>query len=123
MKAGAGGNLWIFLNNDDGIHAPWLWAIYPALQQEHQLKVVAPENEQSPVRLAISLLTPLRVKKARGNGIFFGWAISGTPADCIKLGPAHSGFQVTSTLVIHWSPSTRYVPVYATRVLSRSARS
>jgi 5'-nucleotidase len=77
--------LHILLTNDDGIHAPGLWAIYQTLQQEHQVEVVAPESEQSAVGHAISLLNPLRVKKVRRNGMFFGWAVSGTPADCVKI--------------------------------------
>ena len=78
----------ILLTNDDGIHAPGLMAIYQALEQEHQVEVVAPESEQSAVGHAITLLTPLRVKKVRKNGTFFGWAVSGTPADCVKIAMA-----------------------------------
>ena len=78
----------ILLTNDDGIHAPGLWAIYQALRPEHQVEVVAPESEQSAVGHAISLLNPLRVKKVRKNGSFFGWAVSGTPADCVKIAMA-----------------------------------
>jgi 5'/3'-nucleotidase len=77
--------LHILLTNDDGIHAPGLWAMYQALRPEHQVEVVAPESEQSAVGHAISLLNPLRVKKVRKNGNFFGWAVNGTPADCVKI--------------------------------------
>lgn len=80
--------MFILLTNDDGIYAPGLWAIHQTLQQEHQVAVVAPESEQSAVGHAISLLTPLRVKKVRKNGMFFGWAVSGTPADCVKIAMA-----------------------------------
>jgi 5'-nucleotidase len=47
--------------------------------------VVAPESEQSAVGHAISLNTPLRVKKAPLAGDGWGWAVSGTPADCVKI--------------------------------------
>jgi 5'-nucleotidase len=47
--------------------------------------VVAPESEQSAVGHAISLNTPLRVKKAPLAGGGWGWAVSGTPADCVKI--------------------------------------
>ena len=77
--------MYILLTNDDGIHAPGLWAMYQALRQEHQVEVVAPESEQSAVGHAISLLNPLRVKKIKKNGVFFGLAVSGTPADCVKI--------------------------------------
>ncbi len=75
----------ILLTNDDGIHAPGLAALYNALQGEHTVWVVAPEHEMSAVGHAISLNTPLRVKKVHTNGAFFGWAVNGTPADCVKI--------------------------------------
>lgn len=75
----------ILLTNDDGIYAPGLWALYQALRPEHRLWVIAPESEQSAVGHAISLSNPLRVKKVKKNGEFFGWAVSGTPADCVKI--------------------------------------
>ena len=80
--------MYILLTNDDGIHAPGLWALYQALRPEHEVEVVAPESEQSAVGHAISLLNPLRVKRVNKNGSFFGWAVSGTPADCVKIAMA-----------------------------------
>jgi 5'-nucleotidase len=75
----------ILLTNDDGIHAPGLLALALALKDSHQVQIVAPENEQSAVGHAISLNNPLRVKEIHRNGAFFGWAINGTPADCVKI--------------------------------------
>lgn len=75
----------ILLTNDDGIHAPGLMALYCALEAEHQVHIVAPESEQSAVGHAISLNSPLRLKKINKNGVFFGWAANGTPADCVKI--------------------------------------
>jgi len=46
---------------------------------------VAPESEQSAVGHAISLVNPLRVKKVSLDGGVEGWAVSGTPADCVKI--------------------------------------
>ncbi len=76
----------ILLTNDDGIHALGLCALYDALAHEHDVFVVAPDNERSAVGHAITLADPIRVRKVRRRGQFFGWAISGTPADCVKLG-------------------------------------
>jgi 5'-nucleotidase len=42
--------------------------------------------EQSAVGHAITLSRPLMVRKARKNGVFFGYAVLGTPADCVKIG-------------------------------------
>ena len=76
----------ILLTNDDGIHAPGIRALYEGLKEEHSVTVIAPESEQSAVGHAITLLKPLRIKTVRiGNG-FEGFAVDGTPADCVKIG-------------------------------------
>lgn len=75
----------ILLTNDDGIYAPGLAALYQELRHLGEVMVVAPESEQSAVGHAISLSTPLRVKKAPLAGDGWGWAVSGTPADCVKI--------------------------------------
>ncbi len=75
----------ILLTNDDGIYAPGIYALYEALKDEHQLDVVAPESEMSAVGHAITLNLPLRVRKIRRNKTFFGYGVTGTPADCVKI--------------------------------------
>jgi len=75
----------ILLTNDDGIHAPGLLALYQALRTDHDLYVVAPESEMSAVGHAITLTSPLRVQEVYKNGLFFGYAVTGTPADCVKI--------------------------------------
>jgi 5'-nucleotidase len=75
----------LLLTNDDGIHAPGLDALYDALCSEHEVHVVAPEVEMSAVGHAITLTSPLRVQEVKHNGSFFGWAVRGTPADCVKI--------------------------------------
>ena len=75
----------ILVTNDDGIYAPGLAALYLELRRLGEVMVVAPESEQSAVGHAISLNTPLRVKKAPLAGDGWGWAVSGTPADCVKI--------------------------------------
>jgi 5'-nucleotidase len=77
--------LTILLTNDDGIYAPGLAALYRELLRLGEVTVVAPESEQSAVGHAISLITPLRVKEVSINGGVEGWAVSGTPADCVKI--------------------------------------
>lgn len=47
--------------------------------------VVAPETEMSAVGHAITLTDPLRVRKVKKNGSVFGFAVDGTPADCVKI--------------------------------------
>ncbi len=76
----------ILLTNDDGIFAPGLCALYEALRGGHEIHVIAPDSERSAVGHAITIADPLRAKSIKREGLHFGWAISGTPADCVKLG-------------------------------------
>lgn len=76
----------IFLTNDDGIQAVGIRALYRAFTNAgHTVHVAAPITEQSAVGHAVTLASPLRVREFREEG-FFGLGISGTPADCVKLG-------------------------------------
>ena len=75
----------VLLTNDDGIHAPGLMALRRALDPDHRVHVVAPEVEMSAVGHAITLSSPLRVRRVNREGAFFGHAVSGTPADCVKI--------------------------------------
>ena len=75
----------ILLSNDDGIYAPGLAALVEALKDQAEITVVAPESERSAVGHAITLYEPLKTKKVYKNGQFFGIAVDGTPADCVKL--------------------------------------
>jgi 5'-nucleotidase len=76
----------ILLTNDDGIHAPGLWVLYDALSVEHAVTVIAPDRERTAVSHAITLHQPLRTAEIALNGRWRGHAVSGTPADCVKLG-------------------------------------
>ncbi len=75
----------ILLTNDDGIYAKGIEVLHEHLCKEHEVVVVAPETEQSAVGHAITLTDPLRVIAVNRNGVFFGLAVKGTPADCVKL--------------------------------------
>lgn len=85
-KKGLPKRLQILLTNDDGIHAPGLAALHRALRDYHDLWVVAPETEMSAVGHAITLKTPLRVQEIETDGGVCGYAVAGTPADCVKIG-------------------------------------
>jgi 5'-nucleotidase len=75
----------VLLCNDDGIHAPGLAALAAEIKKIAQVTIVAPDREQSAVGHAITLTDPLRVNEYRKDDEFFGWAVSGTPADCVKI--------------------------------------
>jgi 5'-nucleotidase len=76
----------ILLTNDDGIYARGLSTLYEELSQEAECLIVAPEIEQSAVGHAITIFRPLMVRRATKNGKFLGYAVYGTPADCVKIG-------------------------------------
>lgn len=75
----------ILLTNDDGINAPGLRRLHAEMSQVADVVVVAPETEQSAVGHAITLANPLRVREVVEGGKRFGYAVSGTPADCVKI--------------------------------------
>ncbi len=76
----------ILVCNDDGIDAPGIYALVLALKEIAEVTVVAPITEQSAVGHGITMQIPLRVLKFNKNNEFFGYAVNGTPADCVKIG-------------------------------------
>ena len=76
----------ILLTNDDGIYAAGLWALYERFKDNHLVTVIAPDRERSAIGHAITLDRPLRVNKVQVNRGCTGYSVTGTPADCVKLG-------------------------------------
>ena len=75
----------VLLTNDDGIYAKGLNALYRQCITQYSVTVVAPDRERSAVGHGITLNQPLRAVPVHLNGGMPGYAVSGTPADCIKL--------------------------------------
>lgn len=75
----------ILLTNDDGIYAPGLLALARRFGQDHRVTVVAPDRERSAVGHGITLHQPLRASRVSLPAGCEGFAVDGTPADCIKL--------------------------------------
>jgi 5'-nucleotidase len=81
----------ILICNDDGIDAPGIQQLAASLDGLADLCVVAPESEQSAVGHAITVRDPVRAHEyafSVPSGSIPAWAVSGTPADCIKLATA-----------------------------------
>jgi 5'-nucleotidase len=78
--------LLILLTNDDGIYAPGLAAMQHELSRMGEVRVVAPATEQSGVSHSITYLTPLIVKELYDGDQRWGWAVEGSPADCVRIG-------------------------------------
>lgn len=75
----------ILLTNDDGIYAPGLAALEHELRKLGAVDVIAPLTEQSGVGHAITYLTPLMAREVYDGPRRRGWAVEGSPADCVKL--------------------------------------
>ena len=75
----------ILVSNDDGINAKGIRILAAELRKLGEVTVVAPDAERSAVGHAITLSDPLRVKEVREDGELFGYAVNGTPADCVKI--------------------------------------
>lgn len=76
----------ILITNDDGIDSEGISHLKEALKEIGEVIVVAPRKEQSAVGHGITMMIPLRVTEFSKNGEFFGYAVDGTPADCVKIG-------------------------------------
>ncbi|MDW7674847.1 MAG: 5'/3'-nucleotidase SurE [Bacillota bacterium] len=75
----------VLLSNDDGINALGLYKLAMAFKERgHDVTIVAPDSERSATGHAITVHHPLRVLEHNLDEIK-GFAISGTPADCVKL--------------------------------------
>lgn len=77
----------ILLTNDDGIDAEGIYSLYKSFTHDGRfdIKVVAPNKENSAVGHAITVFRPISVVENYQEGEFFGYAVDGTPADCVKL--------------------------------------
>ncbi len=78
----------ILVANDDGVFSPGLQVLAEVASAFGEVRIVAPDVEQSSVGSAITASRPLSYRPTR-IGRFDGWRVNGTPADCIALGIHH----------------------------------
>ncbi len=91
----------ILLTNDDGIHAPGLWAMAEALKTVGDVTVVAPDREQSGVGASISLSKALRMHRLPFSmDEIPTYTVEGTPGDAVILGLAHAMRDSPADLVV-----------------------
>ncbi len=86
----------ILVTNDDGVFSPGLQVLAEVASSFGEVRIVAPDNEQSSVGQAITASRPLTYRPTR-IGRFDGWRVNGTPADCVALG-IHNWSQVDAVL-------------------------
>jgi 5'-nucleotidase len=75
----------ILISNDDGIYSPGVSALAKIASRFGEVRIVAPDVEQSSMSHAITSSRPLRYKRIR-LWDFEAYRVNGTPADCVALG-------------------------------------
>jgi 5'-nucleotidase len=75
----------ILIANDDGIYSPGIAALAEVATRFGEVRIVAPDVEQSSMGHAITHGRPLSIKRTK-IGDFDAWRVNGTPADCVALG-------------------------------------
>ncbi len=86
-------SLEIVLTNDDGIDSPGIHALYDALTEVADVTVVAPADDQSAVGRSISSEVDVFEHD-------LGYALEGTPADCVVAGVGELGPNPSPDLVV-----------------------
>ena len=76
----------ILITNDDGINAPGIIELAKAMSKIANVYVVAPESQRSATGHSITIHSPIMVHESKIEGSKKAYSISGTPADCVKLG-------------------------------------
>src|ERR1043165_3664577 len=76
----------ILISNDDGIYSPGIVALAKVASRYGQVRIVAPDVEQSSMGHAITSSRPLRCRRTPLPGGFDAYRVNGTPADCVALG-------------------------------------
>ena len=76
----------ILVTNDDGIYSSGIFALWDVAKEFGEVNVIAPINEKSAVGHGITISNPLYVSEIERKNGFKGSAVSGTPADCVKIG-------------------------------------
>jgi 5'-nucleotidase len=76
----------ILVTNDDGIGADGIVHLTKALSSVAEVFVFAPDSQKSACGHGITVTVPIEVKEHGMKGAQGAWSVSGTPADCVKLG-------------------------------------
>ncbi len=79
----------ILVANDDGIHSPGIAALARVAARFGEVRVVAPDVEQSAASHAVTASRPLSYRRSTFPEGFEAWRVNGTPADCVALGVHH----------------------------------
>lgn len=75
----------ILVTNDDGIYSPGIRTLAEIASTFGQVRIVAPDVEQSSMGHAITASRPLTYRRTPIEN-FEAYRVNGTPADCVALG-------------------------------------
>jgi 5'-nucleotidase len=78
----------ILIANDDGIYSPGIRALAEVASRFGDVRIVAPDVEQSSMGHAITHSRPLAIRRTPLLEPFDAFRVNGTPADCVALGVA-----------------------------------
>jgi 5'-nucleotidase len=79
----------ILVSNDDGIYSPGIAALAHVAKRFGDVRVVAPDVEQSSAGHAITASRPVRYRRTQVFEDIEAYRVDGTPADCVALGAHH----------------------------------
>jgi 5'-nucleotidase len=79
----------ILVSNDDGIYSPGIAALARVARKFGDVRVVAPDVEQSSAGHAITASRPVRYRRTQIFEDIEAYRVNGTPADCVALGTYH----------------------------------
>ena len=75
----------LLICNDDGFFSHGIQKLAEVASEFGNVVIVAPDRQQSAVGHAITIQTPLRANKVKMPNGMDAIAVTGTPADCVKL--------------------------------------
>jgi len=75
----------ILVTNDDGIDSPGIRELIKSLKEFSDVFVLAPDRQQSAISHAMTIAVPLLPRPFSLDGELLGYALNGTPVDCVKL--------------------------------------
>lgn len=76
----------ILVSNDDGVYSPGIACLARVAAHFGEVRVVAPDVEQSAAAHSISVTRPVSYRQTPIFGEIEGYRVNGTPADCVALG-------------------------------------
>lgn len=76
----------ILVTNDDGINASGICSLAEALSKVADVYVCAPHTQRSAAGHGITVSKPIEVEERTFARAAKAYAITGTPADCVKIG-------------------------------------